>query len=231
MFLKQPTAIKIWSINYHNWKRLSPTDPFTWQSFGQDGTMTGVVKATARWISKHSRTLSLIFCSNQTHPLIIICSSAELILVLWPVPKEMTMEKVQWLPATTGTHRCLSLVCLTKNFMSFLTVWLIGNYTDKYWKTRELSAKLQKERGLPKIHIPEPPKIEAAVAYGDIKVKDYLSFEDLLTKIKPNVSNEAKHMEQFDQNFGFILYRISHKKFKHLKLPSKLFNFQNITVI
>ena len=84
-----------------------------------------------------------------------------------------------------------------------------------------MNAKLQKERGLPKIHIPEPPKVESAVGYGDIKVKDYLSFEDLLTKIKPNASNEAKHMEQFNQNFGFISYRILHKKFKHLKLPSK----------
>ena len=35
-------------------------------------------------------------------------------------------------------------------------------------------------------------------------------------------------MEDYDQSFGYIVYRISHKKFKHLKLPSKyiiLFNY------
>ena len=108
---------------------------------------------------------------------------------------------------------------------------MIGNYTEKYWKTRELSAKLQKERGLPKIHIPELPKVEAAVAYGDIKVKDYLSFEDLLFKVETVYSYEAKQMEQLDQNFGFILYRIGINKFKHLKIPSKLlYNLDNITI-
>jgi hypothetical protein len=56
---------------------------------------------------------------------------------------------------------------------------------------------------------------------------DYLSLEDLLIKIKPIESTEPKHMELLDigpnygQNFGFILYRISAHKFKHLKISGK----------
>ena len=105
--------------------------------------------------------------------------------------------------------------------MPVLNIWFIGNYTDKYWKTRELILKLTKERGLPKIYIPEPPKVEAAVGYGDIKVKDYLSFEDILSQIQPKTDTKVQTMEAYDQTFGYILYRIPHNKFKHLKLSGK----------
>ena len=97
---------------------------------------------------------------------------------------------------------------------------MIGNYTDKYYKTRELVIKLTEERHLPKVQIPDPPKVEAAEAYGVIKVKDYLSFDDLLALIKPIVDTTAKQMEFYDQSYGFILYRISHNKFAELKLTS-----------
>ena len=106
-------------------------------------------------------------------------------------------------------------------------VLFAGNYTDKYWKTREIYTKLAKERHFPKIHIPEPPKVESAAHYGVIKIIDYLSFEDLLSKITPIESNEPKHMElinighNYGQNFGFIVYRISTNKFKHLKITGK----------
>ncbi len=94
----------------------------------------------------------------------------------------------------------------------------LGNYTDKYWKAKELFEKFHKERKTPTIAIPKPPEVEQAAHYGVVKVHDYLSLEDLLNKIKP------KHMELLDigpnygQHFGFILYRTPINKIKHLKL-------------
>ncbi|CAG2175649.1 unnamed protein product, partial [Oppiella nova] len=100
-----------------------------------------------------------------------------------------------------------------------------GNYTDKYWKTKELIEKFNKERAQPKLLIPKPPTYVAPVSYGKLKVKDYLSLEDVLTKIKPIVTEKPQHMEllnigtYYGQNYGFILYRLTNlQKFKHLKL-------------
>src|SRR5882724_658004 len=106
----------------------------------------------------------------------------------------------------------------------FINKEFIGNYTDKYWKAKELFAKLTNERGLPKIKLPNPPQVEKAAVYGKLKIKDYISFEDILSQIKPIVSNEPKHMEllnigsNYGQNWGFITYRVETNKFKHLKL-------------
>jgi len=93
-----------------------------------------------------------------------------------------------------------------------------GNYTDKYYKTKDLIVKLVADRKLPKYNIPDPPKVEAAEGYGTIKITDYLTFDDLLSKITPKEDTTAKHMELYDQGFGYILYRISHQKFKQLTL-------------
>ena len=85
-------------------------------------------------------------------------------------------------------------------------------------------AKLTKERGLPKIKLPNPPQVVKAANYGTVKIIDYISFEDILSQIKPIVSNEPKRMESlnigsnYGQNFGFITYRVETNKFNHLKL-------------
>ncbi|CAG2121519.1 unnamed protein product, partial [Medioppia subpectinata] len=100
-----------------------------------------------------------------------------------------------------------------------------GNYTAKYWKTKELVEKFVKERGLPQLLIPKPPEYLKPKAYGKVKVVDYLSLEDVLSKIKPIVTQKPTHMELLNlgdnhgQHFGFINYRLANlQKFKHLKL-------------
>ncbi|CAG2183185.1 unnamed protein product, partial [Oppiella nova] len=100
-----------------------------------------------------------------------------------------------------------------------------ANYTDKYWKIKELIEKFTKERGLPQLLIPKPPAVSLTIGYGKLKVKDFLSLEDVLTKIKPIVTEKPQHMESlnigsnYGQNFGFTLYRLANvNKFKHLKL-------------
>ncbi len=103
-----------------------------------------------------------------------------------------------------------------------------GNYTDKYWKAKELFEKYTKERNAPQILIPKPPEVSQTANYGVVKVNDYLSLNDLLDKIKPISSEKPKHMELLDigpnygQHFGFILYRTSINKFKNLKLSGNL---------
>ncbi len=119
---------------------------------------------------------------------------------------------------------------------------ILGNYTDKYWKAKELFEKFHKERNTPQIAIPKPPEVEKAKHYGVVKVHDYLSLEDLLNKIKPITSEKPKYMELLDigpnygQHFGFILYRTSINKIKNLKLASNqkqqsLMKFESISDI
>ncbi|CAG2169749.1 unnamed protein product [Oppiella nova] len=100
-----------------------------------------------------------------------------------------------------------------------------GNYSAKYWKTKELVEKFTKERGLPQLLVPKPPTYVTPVSYGKLKVKDYLSLEDVLTQMKPIVTEKPQHMELLNitnnsgQHYGFILYRLNKlNKFKHLKL-------------
>ena len=81
-------------------------------------------------------------------------------------------------------------------------------------------ANLIKEKKLPKINIPDPPKEKPIRAYGNIKIIDYLTLDDLTKQIKP-VITKAKTMEQFDQGYGFILYRFSNTKYNQLKVPSQ----------
>ena len=85
--------------------------------------------------------------------------------------------------------------------------------------------KFTKERGLPQLLVPKPPTYVAPVSYGKIMVRDYLSLEDVLTQMKPIVTEKPQHMEllnigsNYGQNYGFILYRLAKlQKFKHLKL-------------
>ena len=85
--------------------------------------------------------------------------------------------------------------------------------------------KFNKERSQPDIYIPKPPEYIPPVSYGKLKVKDYLSLEDVLTQMKPMVTEKPQHMELLNitqnsgQSYGFILYRLKNlNKFKHLKL-------------
>ncbi|XP_054166384.1 beta-galactosidase-1-like protein 2 [Oppia nitens] len=100
-----------------------------------------------------------------------------------------------------------------------------GNYTDKYWKTKELTTKFTKERGYPQLRIPEPPKPELTTSYGKVIIKDYLSLDNLLSKVKSITTSKPQYMEllnlgaNYGQSYGFINYRLTGlQKFKHLKL-------------
>ena len=84
-----------------------------------------------------------------------------------------------------------------------------------------MMTKLLVEKKLPIVHIPEPPKEQPAIAYENIKFVDYLTLEDLANKITPVKTNQAKSMDEFDQGYGFILYRMSHGKFSQMKVTSK----------
>jgi hypothetical protein len=80
---------------------------------------------------------------------------------------------------------------------------------------------------LPKVKIPEPPKESPKGQYGVINVTQYLALNDLLSKVKPIVSDQPKKMENLDigpnygQNFGFILYRTNISKFENLILKGE----------
>ena len=54
-----------------------------------------------------------------------------------------------------------------------------GDYTDKYWATRELLASYNT---LPISH-PEPPAESAKQAYGSVKCDQYLNLEDLIQQL------------------------------------------------
>jgi hypothetical protein len=67
------------------------------------------------------------------------------------------------------------------------------------------------------------------MAYGVIKVKDYLPFDDVLSAVKPIVTDKPTAMEllnlgpNYGQHYGFINYRLNGlQKFKHLKLSGNL---------
>ncbi len=101
-----------------------------------------------------------------------------------------------------------------------------GNYTEKYWKVKELNVKFIKERNLPKIKTPAPPKEIQAVRYRNINITEYLSLNQVLSKIKPFKSENSIFMEILDigQNSGFIVYRNQIPKAKQLKITSKKFS-------
>ncbi|OTF83745.1 hypothetical protein BLA29_008734, partial [Euroglyphus maynei] len=89
-----------------------------------------------------------------------------------------------------------------------------GNYTEKYYKTRELYEKLVASGRQPAIAIPSnPPPVVMAKAYGNLAMKEYLNFEQIITLLKPVVMKQALFMEFIDNSsgFGFILYRLKTK--------------------
>ena len=84
-----------------------------------------------------------------------------------------------------------------------------------------MMIKLTAEKKLPKVHIPDPPREQPIKAYGNIKFVDYLTLDDLTSRVTSVTTNQWKNMEQFDQGYGFILYRVSKAKYSQLKVPSK----------
>ncbi|CAG2102510.1 unnamed protein product [Medioppia subpectinata] len=100
-----------------------------------------------------------------------------------------------------------------------------GDYDGKYWKTKELIEQFITERGLPKLAAPAVPAPPKSHAYGRVDVKDYIPFDQLLSQLKPIITDKPQHMELLDlgnsygQHYGFINYRLANlTKFKHLKL-------------
>ena len=90
-----------------------------------------------------------------------------------------------------------------------------GNYTDKYWKTRELYEKLVSTGRLPKLHLPPVPKHSNAHAYGKLAVHERLPLESILsharkfTNVHKPVSMELlNHGKDYGQRYGWVLYRV-----------------------
>jgi hypothetical protein len=105
----------------------------------------------------------------------------------------------------------------------------LGNYTQKYWKAKEIFEKFAKERNLPKLRIPETPKPEMAASYGVVKITDQLSYSDLFTLVKSYKYENPIHPELLDigpnygQNFGFTVYRTTIPKSKNFKGIKSIF--------
>jgi len=63
-----------------------------------------------------------------------------------------------------------------------------------------------------------------AANYGLVKVNEFLSYNDLLSYIKPVKSDKPKAVEMLDigpnygQNFGFTVYRTKISKSNNMKL-------------
>jgi beta-galactosidase GanA len=98
-----------------------------------------------------------------------------------------------------------------------------GDYTDLYWKTKELIDRLHKERNVQKFKTPPQPKETGKGNYGKVNVTEYLPFESIVNDIKPIESKEPLQMEMlkigknYGQSYGFILYRTTVPKFKNLR--------------
>ncbi|XP_075678635.1 beta-galactosidase-1-like protein 3 [Dermatophagoides pteronyssinus] len=100
-----------------------------------------------------------------------------------------------------------------------------GNYTEKYYKTRELYTKLVATGRQPAIEIPsKPPSIVMAKAYGDLTMNEYLNFEQIISQMKPIVMKQALFMEFIDNSsgFGFILYRLKTKPIQTLNITGPI---------
>ena len=90
-----------------------------------------------------------------------------------------------------------------------------GNYTAKYYKTRELYQKLVASGRFPKIYLPEIPPAPQASAYGKVPIEKVLSLEHILehaqrfTHLKKPVPMELLDLgKDYGQRFGFVLYRV-----------------------
>lgn len=95
-----------------------------------------------------------------------------------------------------------------------------GNYTLKYWKTKELYDKLVALGKHPNIQIPSVPKVSKASNYGYVVMQDYLTLNQLVLLLKPTFHEKAVFMEYLDDasGFGYILYRFYAKPAKILRI-------------
>lgn len=78
-----------------------------------------------------------------------------------------------------------------------------GEPTEKYWIVRELCEKYTGKKA-PQLTVPANP----AVSYGKVKLTQYGSIFDQLSVMGVrHCSTETRTMEQYGQNYGYILYR------------------------
>ncbi|CAG9857698.1 unnamed protein product [Phyllotreta striolata] len=84
-----------------------------------------------------------------------------------------------------------------------------GDYTDKYWATKELLSKYNPVKTL----LPAVPDRPKKTAYESIKIEKEMLLYDMLETIKPVASKEVVAMETLDinngngQSFGYVVYR------------------------
>ena len=88
-----------------------------------------------------------------------------------------------------------------------------GNYTAKYWLTKQLIEEFTQQRNLSQLDRPEAPSAELAVGYGSIRIQEQLTLAQLLANMTSYRSRHPVSMENinigpnYGQNFGFTLYR------------------------
>ena len=104
-----------------------------------------------------------------------------------------------------------------------------GNYTAKYYKTRELYQKGVAKGIFPKTYLPDIPPAPRAVAYGKVAVEEVLPLEHMLehaikfTNMKKPVAMELLNIgKDYGQRFGFILYRVEGKQAKSYDVTGKM---------
>lgn len=84
-----------------------------------------------------------------------------------------------------------------------------GDYTDKYWATKELISKYNPI----KTRIPATPQESQKVSYGKLSIQKQLDLHNMLEKITPVYSSNPIPMEKLNingnsgQSYGYIVYR------------------------
>ena len=107
------------------------------------------------------------------------------------------------------------------DYDALLTEW--GGYTKKYHKVR---AEMQKYLGKP---LPELPAEQKSQALGQVNLTEYAGFFDnldALTTVKTTCVN-AQTMENYGQNYGFIMYEHT----VNGKYPSALLSLEKLADI
>lgn len=91
-------------------------------------------------------------------------------------------------------------------------------YTKKYRLVRQLYHKLVHLGKLPRLALPDLPKVVPASAYGQFTLQEYLPLEAIL-RHSPRFDNVPKALpmellnlgKDYGQRFGFVLYRVTGK--------------------
>ena len=90
-----------------------------------------------------------------------------------------------------------------------------GNYTAKYYKTRELYLKGVASGIFPKTYLPDIPPAPSSFAFGKVAVEQMLPYEHILehaikfTNVKKPVTMELlNYTKDYGQRFGWVVYRV-----------------------